>query len=657
MLSSDYSRLDLALVEWSSVDEFVDHAGLHDAIHSIELASGQRLDLVQRGLEEIGELSAIPFFFSGALPNRTGTKPPYFSGERMSAGLRLPWIAVSDPVLSRSDDFPLSWYTGLPGDGLQAGIARIADAISQKLARELLFVGGSGGGFASLVTLALSRRPARALVWNPQWDIRKYVPEFVREYVVKGLGIEVELEAVPSMDVPEGLLWRAPRLGDDKTLVYLQNLGDWHVRDHLLGFLVEQGFEDEMPGVFRRSALQVFLANFGVGHAVPPQGLLNTMLLQLTGGSIAGDELRAAAEGAGLWDHTAPPTLPPLVLPAGDDGGFGLTVDLRAQGDGTRVSLALPEALARRGHPHDVQFNLSARDVEGDKVVTGAQSLSEINFPHRMLDSVYATARDGFGRLISDASVRASPGTLPRAAREEAGPGHGVFLLGSCVSRDAFNLPGVPEIAEYVARTSLASAFEPVPTVNMPDLEKNPSKFQRRMVDGDWRKTLEAKLLDFDRGLVLVDLIDERFSQIHVGGSVVTGSPELQRCDPALFDLERDAPGSEAHLRRFRRGFERLTELVHPDRIIVSKVFWATAEEDGSLLPDQKRIADANATLRKLYGIVSNFPVHWIEYPAGLLVSSSNHRWGAAPFHYGAALYEKTIAGVTTALDNVYVAR
>jgi hypothetical protein len=82
--------------------------------------------MVIPSLELVGELSAIPFFFAGALPKRVRTNPPTFSGERMSDSLRLPWITTSEPFLSHSDDFPLSWYTAQqPFKSLVSGLIEV----------------------------------------------------------------------------------------------------------------------------------------------------------------------------------------------------------------------------------------------------------------------------------------------------------------------------------------------------------------------------------------------------------------------------------------------------------------------------------------------------------------------------------------------------
>lgn len=561
MLTSDYSRIDLLVVQWETIDTFLRDFTLDDAIHSVALPSGHRLELVHRGLRDVGDLTAVPMYFSGALPRRQGTLPPYFSGERMSAALGMPWIAVSDPVLSESDDFPLAWYTGRAGDSVQSSVARIADALSERLSREILFVGGSGGGFASLISLALTSRPARALVWNPQWDIRRYVKETVHDYMAKGLGMAVEDGSVTDAEEPAELLWKVPRIGDDNTLVYLQNLGDWHVKNHLLGFLQDQDFQDASSGVYERSSLQVFVANYGVGHAVPPQNILHRLIEQLTGSATSKPDLIAAAENAGLWDHTAPPALLRLEPATAGSEVARLSIDLSEQGGGSRVQLQLQGVHASRGWPSDVLYNVSGRDVDGNRVGTGAQPRPVISFPNRRLESVYATARDGFGRLICDGTARAADGPVAAGASQRADDAVGVFIIGSCVSRDAFNLPGVPDIADYVARSSFASAFEAVPDREIPDLERNPSKFQRRMVQGDWQKTLEGKLLDHRDGMVLVDLIDERFSQIHVGGPWLRA---LRNCSAVMpiffvwFETPREATLMSVDFGMDSNGSQRL---------------------------------------------------------------------------------------------------
>ena len=66
-----------------------------------------------------------------------------------------------------------------------------------------------------------------------------------------------------------------------------------------------------------------------------------------------------------------------------------------------------------------------------------------------------------------------------------------VFILGSCVSRDAFSLPSDGlELVGYFARTSLASAFHPqVAPRSLAQLATAiPSSFQRRMVQADLDK-------------------------------------------------------------------------------------------------------------------------------------------------------------------------
>lgn len=636
-------------MEWSTSSEFFESFRVDDGVHSIALPSGQSLDLVLRGVGDLGDSAALPIFFSGAVTGRTSTLPPYFSGERISDSLGVPWIAVSDPLLGNSDNLALGWYTGRIGDGVQDLIAAVADTISEKLDREMLFVGGSGGGFASLMALALCRRPARAMVWNPQIDLRKYTSKTVHEYLSTGLGLHALVGDVATLDAPGELRWQVPRLQLDKRVLYLQNLSDWHVSKHLLDFLLTQELSDADHGVFEREAMQVFLANFGRGHAAPPKPTLETLLRELMDADVSNSSLFNLAREARLWDGTAPSTIPRLTEDASIPGFERPTIDLIVDNEGSLVKVGRPPSGMLQGVPGHVRYNVSGRDDHGNRVGSGPRSHPIIRFPEKQIVSAHATVVDGFGRRVfSERAQRTMAGSSGNDASVDLAP-TSVFILGSCVSRDAFNLPGAPTVTDYIARTSLSGAFAAQPDAPMPNFNNNPSKFQRRMVETDWRKGLGLKLSALDEGVVLLDLIDERFPQIHVGGSFVTGSPELRACDESLFSsYPKDVAGSKGHLERFRVGAQALADAVSPDRVAVSKVFWAEKTEDGELLPNLDHIRAINAILRSLYEILGEYPFRWIEYSPEDIVASLNHRWGVAPYHFVDRLYERTLASLST---------
>lgn len=228
-------------------------------------------------------------------------------------------------------------------------------------------------------------------------------------------------------------------------------------------------------------------------------------------------------------------------------------------------------------------------------------------------------------------------------------PRNRVFILGSCVSRDAFELSGHGfELAGYVARTSLASAFltRPAPVAVREKVPRIASRFQRRMVDIDLRKRASAVIQSAEFDFLLLDLIDERFNLARFGGSNTA---------PELFTLSRElagvcgwsgplvAPGTNQHLGAWKRGVGRLFKVVAPSRIIVNRAFWASRSEDGQLLENQPLIEASNRMLRVMYGYLErNGVAGIIDYPDGIF-ADPGHRWGVAPFHYTMRVYEAMI--------------
>ena len=63
-----------------------------------------------------------------------------------------------------------------------------------------------------------------------------------------------------------------------------------------------------------------------------------------------------------------------------------------------------------------------------------------------------------------------------------------VFVIGSCVTRDAFNFNTNHELVDYIARTSFASQSKKS-WVDNGILDNIESSFQRRMVEHDMRNS------------------------------------------------------------------------------------------------------------------------------------------------------------------------
>ncbi len=236
-----------------------------------------------------------------------------------------------------------------------------------------------------------------------------------------------------------------------------------------------------------------------------------------------------------------------------------------------------------------------------------------------------------------------------------------IFILGSCVSRDAFGQHNANlfQVETYVARTSLASAMSAPAMGAKIVLDNINSPFQRRMVELDIQKGLPALLQNSNPDLFLLDLIDERFNLfVSADGAICTISPELSSSG---FNTEQQ-PGvvipafSDAFFDLWENGWNGLLALLQQrqllPRLYVNRVFWSSVHEDGTPFEagyTVERIGFANAFLKLLYQRMEQDlrPQQFIHYPERMLVGANNHRWGSSPFHYVEKFYAHTIGCMT----------
>lgn len=229
-----------------------------------------------------------------------------------------------------------------------------------------------------------------------------------------------------------------------------------------------------------------------------------------------------------------------------------------------------------------------------------------------------------------------------------------VFIVGSCVTRDAFDIPGHGfEIFDYVARSSFACSMRASPFV-VPDGDIDPegaveSNWQRRMVEIDLGRGLRRRLRetrDPAATLLVVDFIDERFHLLCLADEVATSSVELQRMRLAerLPTSSIIHSGTDEHFELWRQGFgifvaEARALGMEP---IVNRVRWASATSDGSPLREPSDyIAASNRYLGRLYEAADALHLRSITYGAAPFVAAAAHKWGPAPFHYVDDVYLK----------------
>jgi hypothetical protein len=237
---------------------------------------------------------------------------------------------------------------------------------------------------------------------------------------------------------------------------------------------------------------------------------------------------------------------------------------------------------------------------------------------------------------------------------ERVTPRKDVFIVGSCVTRDAFELAGHGyRIVDYVARSSFACSMLrkpfPVPMEALDTAGAVESNWQRRMVEIDLSRGLADRLDAIGAPgdtLLVVDFIDERFHLYRLNGALATGSVELQRTriEDNFPGVTKIRSGTDEHFALWQEGFRRF--VAHARSLglepIVNRVHWASRSVDETAFREPAEyIAAADAYLERLYSVTDALDVPSIDYGATAFVATSAHKWGLAPFHYTEEVYAR----------------
>lgn len=242
-------------------------------------------------------------------------------------------------------------------------------------------------------------------------------------------------------------------------------------------------------------------------------------------------------------------------------------------------------------------------------------------------------------------------------------------IFGSCVSRDTIEFadPRSVRLETYIARQSLAAAFAPKRDV-WADAEapKLDSPFQRSAVERDLRGKF-AELVEASRNvdLVLMDLVDERGGVLRFAdGSSLTKSLELS--NSGFLDTAEEATwlkfGSDAHFEAWETGVSALDAALARagllDKVVFIKNAWASVSLEGDTFPFNESRLDpvaVNAMSERYWDALSARGFAFVEVPDGLCVTTEQHRWGVAPFHYVDEFYQYVLQQLATLGHNVLI--
>ena len=305
MSTARYERFPDRTYFWDGPAEFLEQDSWADGIHVITLRSGSSIDVLLRGEPARRQSDdAQPVFFTGAV-HRSAGQPPFFSGGSITRELDIPLIAIADPTLTPENDLTIGWYTGLAGDDAQRNISSILERLREWIGRELLLVGGSAGGFASLYFA--SELGTTAFVWNPQTNLLKYTSGHVREYLSTITGdptwateITPVLRNTLPVDEREaeqsllrlGIAWEIRSVEPISRLLYLQNESDHHEPRHAAPLRARDQFREVSPGVHVRSEKLVAVGAFETGHRAPGRPIIEKGLQMMIEGNSPSDTAR-----------------------------------------------------------------------------------------------------------------------------------------------------------------------------------------------------------------------------------------------------------------------------------------------------------------------------------------------------------------------------
>lgn len=640
---------------WDNIEGFVSATTWTDGIHSIEVPDGPHIDLLINGLARVNEdASALPIFFNGAVTSRDSKKAPFFSGVRIAANGGFPYIAVSDPSLLLDKSLGLAWYAGNRHAAYQHLIEKLLSRIHDVTNHELLLVGGSGGGFASLYYGHKLGSRASVLVWNPQTDVLEYNQGFVKNYLAVALGEEGSSPDLSQSDWKEtaSTLAIESKVGLDlvseredltpRRIIYLQNADDWHVVAHLVPYLTAFDYSYTGRGGYSRSENhQVWIAQFGAGHAPPSSDAVAKAIDLFRDPGRTAQEVVVEMRNTNIFDDQKSELLPRDLRFLSERLRELLTFEARMTGGD----------LVLRVDSGIVPYGYGGLSIEFSEILNGVPRVlrsfeSGFEFVSREAQRNETTRRfrvafrDGFGNRLF--------GLDSNLIHSEP---HRLVIYGSSTSAEAFNGQPDFEVLDYIARCSIGSAFQPRVETLFNSIEAKYSlddAFLRRILDLDLCKCLPDALSDDAFDFLLIDMIDERIPLLKVNGSYITHSPELRRTGyrGALEDEVR--PGSPEHLALCKVGISRLVDLVGAQKIVVNKLFWAVSNSAGEPLSQVREISEMNEMLTSIYNFWGEYEgVRFVEYPEEILLSEERHKWGAAPYRFGSAVHQHLLGCLT----------
>lgn len=247
----------------------------HDGITTMQLTAGPSVNEVEfiadthlHFYSELSPSSTLFVAFHGAMREGKDCYPRF---ERVSSLKRRSstFISFADPTWHLNTEMQLSWFLGGPAwDALDPIEGVIRRALLFTGASRVVFVGGSGGGFAAL-RASLRFPGSLAYVQSPQTVITRYVPSVVEMYFASVWGKDKH-EVASSLPHRFDLVALYAANPGINHVYYLQNLNDpVHIRDHYKPFKRMSGI-NEVHGTGRDGTRRLYLSDSDLLRHGPP---------------------------------------------------------------------------------------------------------------------------------------------------------------------------------------------------------------------------------------------------------------------------------------------------------------------------------------------------------------------------------------------------
>ncbi|GEM_PF-976342 len=271
-------RWNTANFVYCNSNEFAATRKIEKGIHSIH-QDDMLIDLYA----DIKADLPLVIFFHGAVKRAPSFKLPVFLGFGVVDGLELSYVSISDPTLHVASDLQLAWYAGSHSSKTQTVLPGIINTIITKArAKKVIFIGASGGGFASLYYSRLVKG-SLAVAINPQTDIFKYEKTAVMKYINTAFGVtDLESGQMLVQNIIETNVGALYSIKRSNSVLYLQNESDDHVQKHCEPFFKNLGHELAPINTRRvEPGLYLYLADWGTGHIGPPPAFYKSLVKSL----------------------------------------------------------------------------------------------------------------------------------------------------------------------------------------------------------------------------------------------------------------------------------------------------------------------------------------------------------------------------------------